>query len=631
MGDLVTISLTVAAGDSGHIAISIALIAVGGVLAQWLAWRVRLPSILLLLIAGLIAGPVMRAVAPGSVLALDPDRFLGDLLLPLVGVSVGLILFEGGLTLSFHEVRSRRRTIALLVTLGAIISWVVTALAARFVLGLPTSVSVLIGAILVVTGPTVIGPLLNHIRPSGAVGPILKWEGIVIDPIGVLLAVLVFEAILIGHAEEVARSVAWNIFTTLIVGGGLGTIAALILVRLMERYWLPDFLQNPFSLMLVVSTFVLSNEIQTESGLLATTVMGVVVANQTKADVRHILEFKENLRVLLISSLFIILGARLDVASLQELNWIAVAAFILILVLIGRPASVFCSTVGSDLTLREKLFLCCMAPRGIVAAAGASIFSLALEAEVNAGALTIEGVGQIVPITFIVIIATVTFYGLVAPFAARTLGVSDQNPQGILFIGCSPWVRAVAAALKKRNLTVLLVDTNRINVRAAKMEHLPAWQGSILAEYALRELDLRGIGRVFALTPNEEVNTLALQRLSEHFDTAGLYTLPLRTPRKKGEEKAATVRGIGRHLFDADIDLETIESRFEKGWVIKATTLSQEFTFEDWRLLYGPHAVVMFVISPTGTVTVVSAERELSPEPGSTIIGLVNPDELLFA
>lgn len=620
---------TLAASDGGGAAIALALIAVGGVLAQWIAWRVKLPSILLLLLGGLLAGPVMRSIAPGTPIALDPDSLLGDLLLPLVGVSVGLILFEGGLTLSLHEVRSRRRTISLLVTVGALVSWIVTALTALLVLRLPFQVAVLIGAILVVTGPTVIGPLLAHIRPSGAVGPVLKWEGIVIDPIGVLLAVLVFESILIGQTDIMLLSIAKNIITTVVVGCGLGTVSAFVLLRLMEKYWIPDFLQNPFSLMLVVATFVLSNVIQTESGLLATTVMGVVVANMSKADMRHILEFKENLRVLLISGLFIILGARLDLAAVSELNGLAVAAFVLVLVLVGRPASVFAATIKSGLSVREKLFLCWMAPRGIVAAAGASIFSLALEDQIASGRLELAGVGQIVPITFTVIIATVTFYGLTAPLAARILGVSDQNPQGVLIVGCSPWVRAIAAVLKKRNLTLLMVDSNRINVRAAKMEHLPAWQGSILAEYALRDLDLRGIGRVLALTPNEEVNTLALQRLSELFDTAGLYTLPLRAPKKKEEQKP-TVRGIGRHLFDIEIDLETIESRFEKGWVIKATTLSQEFTFEDWRMLYGPNAVVMFVVSPAGNVAIMTAEREPAADSGSTIIGLVNPDELLF-
>lgn len=616
-------------GSGGDAAVSLAFILVAGVVAQWIAWRAKLPSILLLLLAGLLAGPGMRYWNPDSMFAINPDELFHDLLMPLVGVSVGLILYEGGLTLSFREVRSVRKTVVLMVTVGAMVTWVVAGLAAWLLLDMPLSLAVLLGAILVVTGPTVIGPLLTHIRPAGAVGPILKWEGIVIDPIGVGLAVLVFEAVRLGNLEEATSSVIINILKTVVFGGGLGAIAALVLLRLFSTFLVPDYLQNPFSLMLVIATFVGANELQAESGLLATTVMGIVLANQTRTDVRHIIEFKENLRVLLISTLFIVLGARLDISTMGGLNWVAVAGFVLILIVIARPACVVVSTIGSGLSIREKIFLSLMAPRGIVAAAGAAIFSLALEGEIAEDRLALDGVENLVPITFTVIIATVTFYGLVAPVAAKRLGVSDENPQGVLFVGATPWIRAVATRLQKRGIRVLLVDTNRINARAAKMEHLDAWQGSILAEHAVEQLDLRGIGRVLALTPNDEVNALALQRLGELFDSAELYTLPLRINKK--EETKTTVHGVGRHLFGQDIDLDSIESKFEHGWVIKATTLSEEFGYEDWRLLYGPKAVMLFAISPTGQLWIGSAAKQLTAEPGWTILGLVNPNELIFA
>jgi len=621
-------SITLAAGG-GSAAWTLALVLVLGVLAQWIAWRIRVPSILLLLLAGLAAGPLMRLWAPESMFVIDPDLIFGDLLMPLVGISVGLILYEGGLTLSFHEIRTVRRTVALLVSAGAMATFLIAGFFAWVLLELPAPLAVLLGAILVVTGPTVIGPLLNHIRPSGAVGPVLKWEGIVIDPIGVTLAVLVFEVVRIGSVDQAAPAIIVNILRTILVGGGFGFVSAFVLLRLISKYLVPDFLQNPVSLMLVVATFVGSNMLQTESGLLATTVMGVVLANQSKADVRHILEFKENLRVLLISALFIVLGARLELATMRVLNWPAVIGFVAVLIVIARPACVAVSTIGSGLSIREKAFLALMAPRGIVAAAGAAIFSLALENEIAEGRLVLDGVKMIVPVTFTVIIATVAFYGLVAPFAAKRLGVSDENPQGIVFVGASAWVRSVAVRLKKLGIRVLLVDTNRINSRAAKMENLDAWHGSILAEYAVQSLDLRGIGRVLALTPNDEVNTLALHRLGEHFDSAELYTLPLRIGKR--DEQKTTVHGIGRHLFGSDVDLDTIESRFEHGWVIKATTLSEEFSFEDWRMLYGPKAVVMFTVSPTGQVSIAAAGRQIQAEPGWSIIGLVNPDELLFA
>lgn len=621
-------SLTLASGGS-NIALALALILVLGVVAQWIAWRARVPSILLLLLAGLAAGPLMRLWAPESIFVINPDELFGNLLMPLVGISVGLILYEGGLTLSFHEIRTVRRTVALLVSAGAMATFLIASFFAWLLLDLPAPLAILIGAILVVTGPTVIGPLLSHIRPSGTVGPVLKWEGIVIDPIGVTLAVLVFEVVRIGSVDQVAPAIVINILRTVIVGGGLGFISAFVLLRVISKYLVPDFLQNPVSLMLVVATFVVADTFQAESGLLATTVMGVVLANQSKADVRHILEFKENLRVLLISALFIVLGARLDLETMRVLNWPAIIGFVLVLIFIARPACVAVSTIGSGLSIREKAFLALMGPRGIVAAAGAAIFSLALETEVANGRLELDKIDKIVPVVFTVIIATVAFYGLVAPFAAKRLGVSDENPQGLIMVGASAWVRSVAVKLKNLGVRVLLVDTNRINTRAAKMESLDAWHGSILAEYALQQLDLRGIGRVLALTPNDEVNTLALHRLGEHFDSAELYTLPLRVGKK--EDQKTTVHGIGRHLFGSDVDLDSIESHFEHGWVIKATTLSEEFDFEDWRLLYGPKAVVMFGVSPTGQVWINASGRTMPAEPGWTIIGLVNPDELLFA
>jgi NhaP-type Na+/H+ or K+/H+ antiporter len=621
-------TMTFAASAGGGAALSIALILVLGVVAQWVSWRARLPSILLLLLAGLVAGPVMRHWMPGSIFAIDPDSLFGDLLMPLVGISVGLILYEGGLTLSFKEIRAVRRTVVLLVSAGALATWAIAGLSASLLLGMPLPLAVLLGAIIVVTGPTVIGPLLSHIRPAGSVGPILKWEGIVIDPIGVTLAVLVFEAVRLGSVDQAAPAIAMNIVLTVLVGGGLGVFAAFVLLKLMSRFLLPDFLQNPFSLMLVVATFVGANQLQTESGLLATTVMGIVLANQSKADVRHILEFKENLRVLLISALFIVLGARLDISTMQNLNWFAVAGFVAVLIVIARPACVAVSTLGSGLSTRERIFLALMAPRGIVAAAGAAIFSLELEQEVARGTLSLEGVSELVPVTFSVIVATVAFYGLVAPMLAKRLGVSDENPQGIVFVGASAWVRAVAAKLKTLGVRVLLVDTNRINVRAARMEHLDAWHGSILADYAMEALDLRGIGRALALTSNDEVNALALQRFGEQFDSAELFTLPARVSRK--DEGKAAVHGGGRHLFDSEIDLDTVETRFEHGWVVKATTLGEEFTYEDWRVLYGPKAIVMFAVSPTGVVWIASDGGQNPAEPGWTIIGLVNPDELIF-
>ncbi|MBK7405649.1 MAG: cation:proton antiporter [Phycisphaerales bacterium] len=602
--------------------VSLALIIVLGVGAPWLAWRLKVPSILLLLLAGIAIGPVWAFVFPKQGPLLDPDSLLGDLLLPLVSLSVGLILYEGGLTLNLREISGVRDVIQRLVTVGALVTWVLASAAAKFLLGLPTPLAALLGAILVVTGPTVIGPLMSYIRPQGKVGPVLRWEGIVIDPIGALLAVLIYEAILVGQFQEAAGPTIRALVFTVLVGGGLGVAAAMLLAFLLRRYLIPDNLQNPVSMLLVVLVFVLSDQVQNESGLLAATVMGIVLANQRGADVKHIIEFKENLRVLLISALFVTLGARIQPEDFRQVGLEAVA-FIVFLIVVVRPASVLAATFGSGLSRRERIFLACVAPRGIVAAAVASVFAISLQ---SAG---LEEARRLVPLTFAVILGSVAFYGLAAPPIARRLGLATPNPQGLLLLGAAPWVRDLAAALSRRGFRTLLVDTNYENVRAARLAGLPAVYGNVLQEDVLEMLDLAGIGRVLALTPNHEVNALACQQLSRLFDRANVYRLGLTGDASK--DKSAQGEMPGRRLFGPDIGYATLAQRLGSGWVVKVTTISEEFTFENFRTLYGPRALVLFIIRETGKLSVMTHDRPPDPQPGQSVIAVVNPDELLMS
>ena len=600
----------------------LALIVGLGVGAQWLAWRVRIPSILVLLACGLAVGPLSTLFTAGGEPLLDPDKLIGpDLLISVVGVSVALILYEGGLTLRFSEISSVRGVVGNLVTIGAVVTWAVSAAAAQRLLGLSVSLAVLLGGIMIVTGPTVIGPMLQHIRPIGKVSPILKWEGIVIDPIGALAAVLVFEVILVGQEGSATTEAVKAVLATILVGGALGVLAAYILIVLIKRFWVPDFLQNPVSILLVVLLFAVCDHIQNESGLLAVTVMGIVLANQTTANVGHILEFKENLRVLIISSLFIVLGARLQIEDIRGMGFEAVA-FVAILIISVRPLAVYVSTVGSDLTTQEKLFLSCLAPRGIVAAAVASVFALALEAR------GVPGAEKLVPYTFAVIVGSVAVYGLVAPVAAARLGLADQNPQGLVFLGAQPWVRMIASALKDQGFRVLLIDSNYDNIRQARMSGLPTYTGNILAEHAIGEIDLTGMGQFLALTPNNEVNALAAQRFFRILGKRYVYQLPQKADSKR--EGSMSREFHGRLLFGADATFANISSRVNQGHVVKATTLTEEFTYQDYRTLYGPRAMILFVVE-SKRIRVVTAEAPIEPTAGQRIISLIDPDDLLFA
>ncbi len=587
--------------------VGLTLILVAGVLAQWVAWRLGLPSILLLLAAGFGVGPWLGWV--------DPDRLFGEMLLPAVSMAVGLILYEGGLTLHLSELKKVGGDLWRLIFIGGAISWLVSCLAARWMLGLSWPLAALLGAVLIVTGPTVIAPLLRQMRPAGRIGPLLKWEGIVIDPVGAVAAVLIYEVIATTASHDAASVFFEGIVQTVFYGGGLGVVSALLLTLVMSRYWVPDYLQNPMSLMLVLATFTLSNQLQHESGLLAVTVMGFVMSNQRKVDVRHILAFKANLQVLLIAVLFIVLAARLSPANLLSLGWGGLA-FVAILILLGRPLSVFASTIGSKLRRNDIALLAWMAPRGIVAAAVSSVFALRLEEN------GYEGADVLVPATFATIVGTVAVYGLTAPFVARRLGVADADPQGMLIVGAHPFARKLAALLQERSYRVHLVDSNHANISAARMEGLQTFYGSAISEQTEVELDLGGIGKLLAITPNDSINILTVQHFSEVFGKANSYQL---VPRKAFSKSHSTEHHRhGRLLFAKDVDFDRLSICIREGFVIKATPLSDEFGVEEFKERYGDSFIPILAITESKRIRLFTADRPVAADAGETLVALVD-------
>jgi NhaP-type Na+/H+ or K+/H+ antiporter len=581
-----------------------------GFVAQWLAWRMRLPGILLLLLIGFLAG---QFASPESLIE-------EDLLFAIVSLSVAVILFEGGLGLRLRHLRETGRAVFRLVTVGILITWLLTTLAAIFILGMETPIAILLGAILIVSGPTVIVPLLHQVRPVRRVGAVAKWEGIVNDPIGAVLAVLVLEAILSGgfHTATVV-----SVVETVAVGGLLGTAAALLLTESLKRYWIPDFLQNLAFLATVVAVFTVSNLLQSESGLVTVTVFGIILANQKVTPIKHIMEFKENLRVLLISCLFILLASRLSLNDLTQLG-LPGLGFLAVMLLVVRPATVFLSTWGTELKVREKLFLAWLAPRGIVAASVSSLFALKLTADSQMSPELLQSVKLIVPATFIVIVGTVTVYGLTAGPLANWLRLADANPQGLLFAGASAPVRAIASALAKEGVPVLLVDTNQRELAVARMEGLPTFWASVLSEYARDELELGGIGRLLAMTPNDEVNALACQDFIDFFGRAEVYQLPTKASSTERRESVATHR-LGRLLFTVDLTYSRLAERFAQGATVKTTPLTAEFDYRAFRDRYTDTATVLFAVDEAGHVAIATVDTPLNPRPGHKLISLIGP------
>ena len=371
---------------------------------------------------------------------------------------------------------------------------------------------------------------------------------------------------------------------------------------------------------MVVSAFTVSNYLSAESGLLATTVMGIALANQKLSPVKHIVEFKENLRVLMISVLFIVLAARLSLDDLYQIGPASVL-FLLVLIFIVRPAAVWISCFGCNLKRPEKIFLAWMAPRGIVAAAVSSIFAARL---VEIGYKEAE---QFVPLTFVVIIGTVAIYGLSAFPVARKLGLAEPQPQGVLFVGAQPWARQIAVAVKKAGFEVALADSNRSYIAAARLEGLQAHYGEILSEHVLDEIDLYGVGKLLAVTPNDEANSLAALHFSEIFGRKEVYQLPPE-PGDLGPKRSVSPEHLnGRPAFADSISYGHIEERFRGGAEIKTTKLSEQFDYGDFLQRYGLSAVSLFRVSKTGDLNVVAADAATLPRAGETLIALIDPAE----
>lgn len=589
--------------------IAIAAILFLGMGAQWMAWRIRLPAILLLLLVGLVAGP-----ATGF---LKPDEVFGrSLLLTIVSLSVAVIMFEGGLNLKFSQIREVRGTVFSIVSVGMLVSWAISTFAARYILDFSWPMSLLIGGVLVVTGPTVIGPILRQIRPKKRVASVLRWEGILIDPIGALLAVLVYEGAIIGHAGS-PEAIIQAIGVTILVGFGGGLLLAGLLVLFFRQFWIPDFLHSPFTLMIVIGSFAASNLIQHESGLLTVTVLGVALANQKFVKVEHILEFKENLQVLLIASLFILLSARIEPETLTKIGSQSLL-FLLALVLIGRPLSVFASTIFSNLNLKEKIFLSFMAPRGIVAAAVTSVFALELSERGIADA------DLLVPNVFFIIVGSVLIYGLGAGFLARKLQLADSDPQGVLMIGASLFSIALGQALKEKGYKVLIVDTNWESVRKAKSAELQAVHGNILSEKTIEEIDLEGIGQVFAMTPNNEVNTLALINLGPQFGSEKSYQFAPQHSEKSKSDHHHTQR----ILFKKDQDFNELNRAVANGASIKITNISKEFDQTKFYEQHEGRAIPLAVISENKKLQPFSSDYQPKLKAGVSVIFLLRPSDL---
>ncbi len=572
----------------GHISATLAMLGVVSLFCQWLGWKLRLPAILPLLIAGLLLGPVSGV--------LNPDALFGDLLFPIISLGVAVILFEGSLTLNFKEIKSHSRIVTSLVTVGAAVTWLVITAATYLFTALSFDISMLFGALVVVTGPTVIMPMLRSVRPNAKLANILRWEGIVIDPLGALIAVLVFEYI--AFSTESGNHVLTALALMLSVGFGVGALTGYVVGIVLRKNLLPHYLQNTAVLTIVLAVFVGSNLLQEESGLLTVTVMGIWLANMRGVDIADILEFKETLTVLLISALFILLAARLDSAAMLNLGFGAIAV-LLVVMFVARPLSIWVSALGSSLDKKDKLFLSWVAPRGIVAAAVSSLFAIKLE---NLG---YEGADQIVPLVFMVIIGTVVVQSLTATRWAKWLGVSSGSNQGVLIFGASKFARELAKVLLNRGYRTVLADTNWDNIRLARMDNIPIYFGNPASEHAENYLDLTGIGRVFVMSPYRQLNPLVNFHFQDVYGVNKVFGLNNSEASSARHQMSETyVKQLS--LFGEQISYAKLSSLVARGAVIKTTNITENFTYQHFIKRYGDGALPLLYIKDK-KLTVITA------------------------
>ncbi|MBD3863084.1 MAG: NhaP-type Na+/H+ or K+/H+ antiporter [Olleya marilimosa] len=497
-----------------------------GILAQWVAWKLKIPAILPLILIGLLVGPIAAEfLSEDGTKWIEPiwngdeGLFPGESLFYFVSLAISIILFEGGLTLKMSEIKNVGPVITKLISVGSLVTFFGAGIAAHYVFGLTWEISYLFSGLIIVTGPTVITPILRNIPLKKDISAVLKWEGILIDPIGALVAVLVFEFISVDAGGEFTKTALIEFGKIVLFGATFGFTFAHALNFIINKKWVPHYLLNVFALAAVLGVFVLSDVFAHESGLLAVVVMGMVLGNSNSPYLKDLLYFKESLSVLLISILFILLAANINYSELLLIyNWNTVALFAIIILVI-RPIGVFLSTYGSKLKLNEKLFISWVGPRGIVAAGIASLFGLKLASK------GIEGAEYITPLVFVIVLGTVLLNATTARLFAKLVGVFLTQSNGILIVGASKVSRLIGHYLEAHGRHVVLIDSNQNNINKAKELGLEAINTNIYSETLTDNIELNDVGYLMALTGNSDINQYAINKFSKQFGENGAFRL----------------------------------------------------------------------------------------------------------
>ena len=618
---------------------SVALIGALGLGAQWLAWRMQAPAIVLMALAGLAVGPLWSAIAGEPLL--DPSNEFGTLLRPIISLAVAVILFEGGLALKFDDLRDAGRAVRRMVFVGGPLALIFGALVVHFIAGLDWASAIVFASVLVVTGPTVIMPLLRQSKLGGRTGAALKWEGIVNDPIGALFAVAAFEVVRVATAgDSIIAAAAWIIFAAAF-GAALGIAFGWGMATAFRRGWTPEFLKAPIIFASILLCYALADLIEAETGLVAVTAFGMTLANSRLAGLAEMRRFKENIAVLLISGVFVILTANLTPEIIaQALNW-RTFFFLIAMLLIVRPLSIWISTYGT-LKRNEALLLGWIAPRGIVAVAVSSFFGTrlleldqqkydtALEAFERAGGEGIfsytpafPGAASIEPLAFSIVFVTVVLHGFtIGPFA-RALGLASKSRPGTLLIGVNPWSVDLAKTLHKAGVDVIMADANWRRLKPARDAGLETFFGEVLSEEAEIRLDHARFATAIALSANEPYNALVSSHFAPELGRHRVFQLSAQDNEDE-DPRSIHIGARGRTLIRRGRTYDALIRDHYRGWEFARTPLTEIYNLEAFRA-DRRQADLIAEIRPDGSVTFLGPNREARGGDGTIIISFGPP------